>query len=81
MRAQIIAMARQYGAGSVIQVSDAPRGYGEGLDAEGHHPAPTELTERVRRAIEGWALFFEIERTTAAGDVLIRVLKQPPDLF
>lgn len=74
LRAQILAEARKYGVGCVIQVSRAVR-------PSGQLQAPTELMGQVQRAIEGWALFVEIDRTTAAGDVLIRVLKLPPDLF
>lgn len=72
LRALILTEARRVGVGGVFAVRRATR-------PSGQLQAPTELMEQVRSAIEGWALFVEIDRTTAAGEIVIRVLKLPPD--
>lgn len=72
LRALILAEARRAGVGGSFAVRRATR-------PSGQLQAPTELIEQVRSAIEGWALFVEIERVTTSGEVVIRVIKTPPD--
>lgn len=73
LRAQIIAAAREPGAHSLIIKRKRYAG------GKGQLEAPSELLEKVRHAIDGWARYFEIAGTTSAGNVVVSVLQTPPE--
>lgn len=73
LRAQIIAAAREPGAHTLVIKRKRYAG------GKGALEAPSELMAKVQHALDGWARYFEIAGTTAAGNVVVAVLQTPPE--
>lgn len=73
LRAQLIAAAREPGAHTLVVKRKRYNG------GKGALEAPSELLQKVQHAIDGWARYFEIAGTTAAGNVIVAILAEPPE--
>lgn len=74
LRALLLREAYNLKAGACFTVARAVRPLGV-------LQATSELTQQIERAIEGFQHYIVIERNDAAGNVVIRVLRTPPEFY